>query len=177
MTQPLPCALDASPIADRLFQGSWPGPARMLYGHRPTLEELTAPRYTNALRSCGIDVLVLCAQELQDRRYFPGLRVVRAPLDDSAVRAISEGEWRVARAAAREVALRIAAGQTVLVTCAMGRNRSGLVSALALRHLTGCSGARAARIVRALRPHALTNTSFVERLLQLPGRAGGVRRR
>ena len=70
--------------------------------------------------------------------------------------------------AAEIVARRVRSGERVLVTCAMGRNRSGLVSALALHFLTGISGAEAARLVKARRHNALTNRYFMAALFKVP---------
>jgi protein-tyrosine phosphatase len=55
-------------------------------------------------------------------------------------------------------------GGTVLVHCWGGRNRSGLVSALALRRLQGITGAEAVKAVKAVRAGALVNQYFVDYL-------------
>lgn len=67
----------------------------------------------------------------------------------------------LSRGAARLVAKHQKKGQTVLVTCYAGQNRSGLVAALAL--MTLGMGARPAieRIRAARGPQALSNPSFV----------------
>ena len=59
------------------------------------------------------------------------------------------------------VADEIAKGGVVLVHCWGGRNRSGLVSALALTRLQGITGAEAVRAVRGVRRGALVNQHFV----------------
>ena len=51
-------------------------------------------------------------------------------------------------------------GETVLTMCNAGRNRSGLLSALIVRHLTGLPGYAAMQIVREQRPNALANPYF-----------------
>jgi Dual specificity phosphatase, catalytic domain len=62
------------------------------------------------------------------------------------------------------VADEIDRGGCVLVHCWGGRNRSGLVSALALTRLQGITGAEAIHAVRAVRRGALVNQFFVNYL-------------
>lgn len=131
--------IDATRIGPKLHQGSEP------------------PRGTK-LRRAGFDVVVLCAMEIQPpSSAFVGVEVLHYGIDDGPVTPML---WTRANRAAKAVARRIRAGKRVLVTCAMGRNRSGLVVALALRELTGRSGARIVRHVRSLRANALTNPHF-----------------
>jgi len=59
-------------------------------------------------------------------------------------------------------------GRPVLVHCNEGRNRSGLVVALAVRQLTGCSGSGAIDAVRSRRSGMLSNRAFVAALEGLP---------
>jgi protein-tyrosine phosphatase len=72
------------------------------------------------------------------------------------------------------LARRIREGRTVLVTCQQGRNRSGLVTALTLVALTGASGNRCARAVKARRhsPYgeALCNRDFLDLLRSIPSK-------
>jgi protein-tyrosine phosphatase len=138
--------LDAHRIAPKLYQGANPpkGPA---------------------LKSLGFDTLVLCAMEHQDPASdYPGLKVIHAPMDDNA--------WvprETAMRAAREVACEIKAGRRVLVVCHQGRNRSGLVSALALWFM-GKSGVEALWQVQTARPDSLSNQFFARFLFFLPPR-------
>ncbi len=98
----------------------------------------------------GFDVLYLCAQEWQpSSREFPGVVVRRCPFDD-AVR-LQDEDIQMAMAAAEQAARDLVKGRTVLVTCMMGRNRSALVSALALHMLTGESATRMGRLVQSKR--------------------------
>lgn len=53
-----------------------------------------------------------------------------------------------------------ATGHAVLVQCHAGRNRSGLLSALIVRELNGCTAAAALDYVRARRPGAVDNPFF-----------------
>ena len=51
-------------------------------------------------------------------------------------------------------------GRSVLIQCYGGRNRSGLLAALLVRRVTGCSGRRAIEVVQSARPSALNNEAF-----------------
>lgn len=80
-------------------------------------------------------------------------------MDDAAIDTYTA---RTAQYAADWVVEMFEAGRRVLVTCAAGRNRSGLVSALALMKRRGLSGEEAVARVQAMRKDALTNESFAE---------------
>lgn len=58
-------------------------------------------------------------------------------------------------------------GMNVLSYCNAGRNRSGLMNALILRELLGCTGKEAMEIVRRERPRAIDNEHFERFLLGL----------
>ena len=140
-------ALDAHRIAPGLWQGA-------------------KPPLGDAVRLAGVRVLVLCAQEYQpSRNDFPGVRVIRAPNDD-ADRPPSVEEMTVALDAAGVVAQYVRNGARVLVTCQQGRNRSGLVTALALHRLMRFPGRECVRMVQEARPGALTNEHFVRALVR-----------
>lgn len=61
-------------------------------------------------------------------------------------------------------------GKAVIVHCRAGRNRSGLLAALVVRELTGCSGTKALEHVQRTRPNALANDYFCAYLHSLPER-------
>jgi protein-tyrosine phosphatase len=153
-------AIDANEIAPGLWQGSKPpeGPA---------------------LQRAGFDVVVLCAQEYQPAApAFPDVRVIHAPMDDRPHVPVPE-----AHKAAQAVAAHVRAGRRVLVTCFMGWNRSGLVTALALWYLTGRHGVAILHRVRERRPvpEHMANRYFAEHVARLPphrldGRGGRGRR-
>jgi protein-tyrosine phosphatase len=151
----------ASRIAPKLWQGGFPIDPAGLRGK--------------------FDAIVLCAVELQpdgiaDADTFPeDVEVICAPLRDEDDIDVSPEEIEVATWAANRVIEALRAGKRVLSTCAMGRNRSGLVSALALVGRYGMSGREAAAHVRRRRKNALTNPSFSEFLDRVPpgGRLGG----
>ena len=117
--------------------------------------------------------LVLTAWEIQPPdSAFPGMRVHRCHIDDSGP-PVREDESASAVKCAAHVAHWVRKGEPVLVTCAMGRNRSGLVTALAIMFLTRASPADAVWLVRRARgPHALSNKSFVK-LINRVGKSMG----
>lgn len=120
------------------------------------------------LSSLGFDVVVFCAQEYQPKASrYPGMEVIHAPNDDDSSRSITQQELSTATRAAKKVVRAINQGKKVLVTCLAGRNRSGLVVALALHQLTGMSGEDAVTYIKECRPYALTNSNFVDILSQI----------
>lgn len=134
--------IDAHEMLENLWQGSLPDEG-------------------GYLASLGFEVLVLCAKEYQPGgREFPGLTVVHAPYDDDSSREISQYELDTAVKAARAVARAVKQGKPTLVTCVAGRNRSGLVVALAMHKLTGMAGVDIVKRIKAKRPLALTNLGF-----------------
>lgn len=113
------------------------------------------------------DLIVLAAYEHQPKSAEMNIDVFHAPLDDDPYRPLSPRERFIATEAAQEVARRLRKGQRVLVTCAMGRNRSGLVSALAMRMAYGSSPREAIEAVRQARgSDALSNPQFVRVLFE-----------
>lgn len=110
--------------------------------------------------SLPFDVIVLAALEYQPE--MPGYEVLRVPLDDGPPP--SPQTRAEIRAAAGEVARRVRAGQRVLVTCWQGRNRSGVISGLALVDL-GVPGTWAAHRIRRIR-NGLTNPHFYEMVIR-----------
>jgi protein-tyrosine phosphatase len=141
--------------ADEILSGLWQG---------------AEPPQGEHLARAGFKVLVLAAQEHQPRsKSFPGLLVVHAPLDDSGPPPTGD-ELRIATSAARVVAKQLRDGHKTIVTCHMGINRSGLISALALHFHLGISGADALARVRQRRFGALTNRFFSQYLSPLPAR-------
>ena len=116
----------------------------------------------------GIDVIVLAAVEYQPPAHlFPGTEVIHAPLDDAPGRHVREDEITIATKAADRVARILRAGRSVLVTCALGLNRSSLVAALAMHDVYGMSAAEiVTRLRRARGRWALSNQNF-EKLLRV----------
>lgn len=114
----------------------------------------------------GYDLVALTASDYQPPQTDFRARLLRMPIDDSLQPTTEELMW--AFLTGRRVALGVADGKKTLVSCRMGKNRSGLVTALAARELLGITGAEAAHLVRRRRPIALSNPSFVNFLASLP---------
>lgn len=152
--------IDAHEIAENLWQGAFPPPGA-------------------SVRDAGFDTIVLCARELQmPTDAYPGVRIVYAPNDDSVQFPLTREKLRVAIQAAAEAKKDVQAGRRVLVTCAAGLNRSGLVSALILHQLFGWAGSECVRVVRAKRVgskrhpgRALCNAEFTAAIRRLGARS------
>lgn len=112
--------------------------------------------------SLRFDVLILAAMEYQPPpNAFPNVQVVYVPLDDAK---ISLNDIKRAQRAGRIVSDAVRRNKRVLVTCYMGRNRSGLITAFALKDL-GYSTDDAIRRIQAIRgKNALSNSYFVHAL-------------
>lgn len=122
------------------------------------------------LRRAGFEALVLCAEEYQpEASQFHGLEVRHAPFSDDQERGLDEAQLRTALSAAEWTAGELLKRKRCLVTCHAGRNRSGLVCALALSRATGISTTAAADRVKHARRGSLTNTFFVDLLNGLRG--------
>ena len=116
------------------------------------------------VREAGFDLLVLTAWQRQHGpELFPGLEVCHAPLTDDAFQ-IVDGDWERARAAAERVVVAQYSGKRSLITCVEGRNRSGLVAAIALATMRGNGGQDAIDMVQRTRPGSLYNWHFQEAL-------------
>lgn len=130
--------LDASNIAKRLWIGAAPPLDRDL------------PEF---------DVLVLCAAEIQPSRVGFTKKIIRCGVPDGE---LTRAELQRILAAARDVAQALAAGKRVLVTCAMGLNRSALVTGLALEMCVELTSHQIIALIRQKRnPQALFNEHFV----------------
>ena len=131
---------DADLVGPNLWVGSRPLPGRYRWLH----------------------ALVLTAIEYQPPGWaFPGITIVRAPLDDDPSRPMTREEVDAAISGGRTVARFLTAHQRVLVTCAMGLNRSALVAALAMQDAFDMSADEAIYRIREARgPVALSNPNF-----------------
>lgn len=137
----------ANKIINHLFQGGYPPEG-------------------DGLKRAGVDVLVLCARELQDADRYDDLEVILAPGDDDERLhrfLLFLPTWKDAAA---RVVERVKEGKNVLVTCAQGLNRSGIVVAMAVCELTRMSGQEAVDLVQRRREGALFNTTFVDHLVK-----------
>jgi len=133
--------LDINKITENLWQGAIPPKGEIL-------------------AKKGFQVVVLCADENQDAAGYPGLEVICAPGDDDERVHRMERDLKVWIPASQQVVEAVRQGKKVLVTCMAGLNRSGMVTALALRELTGWSGPAIVKHVKARRPYALCNSTF-----------------
>ncbi len=129
-----------------------------------------APPTGPELYRLGFGMVVLCAMEYQPgpaQTAFPGVEVVYAPNDDT-FGGVTQEQLAGALKAARQVKQAVLAGKRVLVTCRMGKNRSGLVSALAMHMLTGMPGLSCIRQIQNKRKGAMRNPAFNEAVGRLP---------
>jgi len=150
---PVSEGLECSLIASNLWMGS-------------------RPPIGSALRRAGFRTLALCAMEWQPSAdMYPDVEVLRVILNDAE---LGREDARAACSIASRLYERVRQGHKVLITCSQGRNRSGLVTALTLAGLTGCTGAKAIQAVRDRRRSpfgpALTNDHYVRALLRVEGR-------
>ena len=129
------------------------------------------PNNPERLAEEGIDVIVLSAVEFQpegdEDLVFPGVEVIAVPLVDDAMGPTTR-QMQAALEVASQVMQALEDGKTVLVTCALGRNRSGLITSLVLVGRYGMSGSEAVSRVREARPRALSNKAFVALLEKIP---------
>lgn len=135
---------DVSLVAPNLFVGSRPPPGRYRW----------------------LGVLALCAQEYQPPSFaFPGVAVLHVPLDDDPRRPMYDVEVALAMSNARTIARYLQTGQRVLVTCALGLNRSALVAGLAMQRAFGMSSDEVIDQIRTARSEsALGNKNFTRLL-------------
>lgn len=114
-----------------------------------------------------VDVLVLCAQEIQPPAMAFHGTVLRCPMPDGH---LSEAELRQALSISGRVAQQLVAKRRVLVTCAQGINRSALVAALALGRMTRMSADELVALMRRRRhPNCLYNAHFRDILQRFVG--------
>lgn len=133
--------LDASNIARRLWVGGKPPIDRDL------------PEF---------DMLVLCAEEIQPKVVSFSKYLLRCPIPDGA---LTMAQTTLALGSGRAVANALTRGKTVLVTCAMGINRSALVAALGLGLITSLNADQLLTLLRARRnPDCLSNPHFQQLL-------------
>jgi len=150
--------MDATEVYPNLWQGGlheFAGWSASPHSVRPTLVAFS-----------DLDRAVVLAPDVGVLIVSPPAKVL--PLDDSGDVQRDMAHLAEASAAADRVAAHLAAGRRVGVFCRAGRNRSGLVAALAIRRLTGWTGAQAMQRVKQLRPFALTNEHFARYLASLP---------
>lgn len=134
--------------ADEIVPGLWQG---------------AAPRNWGQVKNQGFSTLVLCAVEHQPDSV-PGVEVIRLPLLDEIGLYNPDTLIYQVRGVAQRVAARVLNKQRCLVTCHMGLNRSGIVTAAALHFITGLPGVDCARMVQSNRFGSLGNRDFMKAL-------------
>ncbi len=150
---------DFDQIHTNLFQGSY-----------PKLSKELADRF---------DVVVFTAVEKQPKpaqlKAVPKtITVKKFPLDDDPYQPITREQVAELTHLAKELAYYLRNGKRVLITCAMGMNRSGLLTALTLMAVTGCTGRSAFETVQSRRrpmddgTRALFNPIFSRFVQTLP---------
>lgn len=108
-----------------------------------------------------VDTLVLTAMEHQGSNYRGPRTILRVPLNDDGS-PVTLDEVKLALQAGNAVARRLRRGEKILIVCHAGKNRSGLVTALALVNL-GASSTDAIQTVRRARGQsALRNKDFFD---------------
>lgn len=144
---------DVNAVAPRLFVGS-----------RPPVD-VDMPT---------VDVLVLCAKEIQPVKLAFHGEILRCPMDDAT---LSRDEINRALITSKAVAAALSAKRRVLSTCAMGLNRSAFIAALALGRITYASAGELVEQIRARRdPRCLTNPHMLELLGKFIGDGRRARR-
>lgn len=112
-----------------------------------------------------LDFAVHAAPDLNVDIDEPETRTIA--MDDSGDRRRDLGPIKRASAIALQVANRVRGGARVGVFCRQGRNRSGVIVAMAIRHLCRISGEEAMHLVQDMRPGSLDNEHFEEHLRSL----------
>lgn len=137
-------ALDFNWIVNGVAQGSYPNPLSEAFKR--------------------VDVVVFCAEEKQPPKGLrppPGKIIYRLGFDDDIYRPIPPEAGQIFHQAAAQLAGYIRSGKRVLITCAMGLNRSGLITGLTLMHAFGMTPNDAIRLIRGRRgKDALMNPVF-----------------
>lgn len=134
-------------IRDRLWQGPWPN------------------HLNHVVKELRLDLVVNLefTSHASSRHGNPSFDTIWFPMHDNDT--LPElGELH--RICSR-VTQRIRRGGRVLVHCAAGLNRSGLVTALVVREYYGIDGSAAVDLVRRKRPWALCNMTFAEYVASL----------
>jgi len=137
-------------ITDSIAQGSYPG-------LRSAREEFL-----------HADILVLCAEEHQAKglKAPPGKTIIRLGFDDDIYRPIPPEAGQIFHAHAKQLGQAALLGRKIMITCAMGLNRSGLITALTLMHGYRMRPADAIKLIRARRSSdCLCNPMFEQWLL------------
>jgi protein-tyrosine phosphatase len=114
------------------------------------------------------DILVLCAEEHQAKtlKAPPGKAIIRLGFDDDTYRPIPPEAGKIFHAHAQQLGKAALSGRKLMITCAMGLNRSGLITALTLMHGYRMRPSEAIKLIRGRRSKdCLCNPMFEQWLL------------
>lgn len=127
----------------------------------PGIYQGSKPHNSSLVRNDKFSLLILSAVEFQPpKERFKGVNVINAPLRDCYD--ITDEEMLCALQCADLVKNEVNSGGKCLITCYMGWNRSGLITALSLMKIYKMSGKQAVDHVRSMRKNALGNKFFVK---------------
>jgi protein-tyrosine phosphatase len=126
------------------------------------------PAWFNMVASDKTPLLVIAAEELDISA--PSAKIVegyKVPLFDTLIGIREQNKLaKILRPTIRNIVKALKNGRRVVICCAQGLNRSGLLSGLVLREL-GYTGPVALKLIRDARgPRALFNSSFEEMVLR-----------
>jgi len=101
------------------------------------------------------DVVCFTAYEKQIRLKPPsGKLLYSIPLDDDSYRPIPPELSEILHQLGKSLASHVRAGKKALITCAMGANRSGLITGLTMMYAYGFNGRQAVTLIKQRRkPH------------------------
>jgi protein-tyrosine phosphatase len=114
------------------------------------------------------DILVLAADEHQMKgaKPPPGKHIIRLGFDDDTYRPIPPEVGKIFHAHAQQLGKAALSGRKLMITCHMGLNRSGLITALTLMHGYKMRPSDAIKLIRGRRgPDCLCNPMFEQWLL------------
>lgn len=144
----------------------WPDPKRV--DEMIDQGALACAPSREAVERGDYDLVVLCARDATMPTLPKGAVGVHLKLDDTKEVPMPVEQVREVLDVSRAVHVARVLDRRVLVACAMGLNRSGLVTALALRR-AGYDPKSAVEKVRAARgPDALSNARFERMVWTLP---------
>jgi protein-tyrosine phosphatase len=139
-----------------------------LYQFGPNLYVSRLPRKAedaDAVREAGVDVIyTLCRKRPHDKVLDAVAVWHHCPLPDKRV---GEPPVEDLRQIVSSILWNLSSGDTVLVHCVEGRNRSVLAAVLAERAHRGWTGQEAWEHATAVRPRCLNNTAFADWLRSL----------
>jgi hypothetical protein len=166
-----------SPAAIRDWRGI---PASQI---APLLWQSGAPQPISDVAAAGFSAIVFAADDLQPsddelamlQQRYPRLEILRTPMVDTERYPLASTSISLAVQMAQKVTDLIRGCRPVLVTCVAGRNRSGLISGLVLREISGMTGREASKHIRYARAQhlppgeeALSNDAFRDFLESQP---------